>query len=482
MPEGTVHAPLLLTKINLNAAETAGNNVSTAAAHENLARVETPGGRWGDHMGAASHFQETSTTSRIVGQAPLLLGLMLANNNNNNPNNTNPEASQPVGPVGTTIVHEHVTEVEIPSGSSPASHDNNNKSVAIPGTIGIHKHTTEVEHSRVAWHEQNGKIAAIPGSIGVFAQTTEVYNAHGKVNAPNDFGILHLQGEHLPRPLTQEQCNSYKKNGYLVISNASTSQEATNLLDTTYNVMKRVSEGGEGITRHEIIGDGANAPSPVGRIIATFEPGDKTASSPFTRRIARLGCGVHKMPPFDTLTHSAFNRAIVRSLGYKDPRITQAQLIAKLAGIGGEVVPHNDGCVSFTDPPSAITFWYALEDATVENGCLCVAEGSHLTEPLRQRLVKDKNGQPKFEDLETPLWAQEAGEVRDAGVRKDYEYKPLEVKKGTLVLFHGNLLHKSGANTSGRNRVAYNFNVVEGGDVGKDDDYLRPDSRQWERL
>lgn len=188
------------------------------------------------------------------------------------------------------------------------------------------------------------------------------------------------------------------------------------------------------------------------------------------------------MPPFDTLTHSAFNRAIVRSLGYKDPRITQAQLIAKLAGIGGEVVPHNDGCVSFTDPPSAITFWYALEDATVENGCLCVAEGSHLTEPLRQRLVKDKNGQPKFEDLETPLWAQEAGEVRDAGVRKDYEYKPLEVKKGTLVLFHGNLLHKSGANTSGRNRVAYNFNVVEGGDVGKDDDYLRPDSRQWERL
>ncbi|KAL8873201.1 MAG: hypothetical protein Q9198_007065 [Flavoplaca austrocitrina] len=188
------------------------------------------------------------------------------------------------------------------------------------------------------------------------------------------------------------------------------------------------------------------------------------------------------MHPFDTLTHSAFNRAIVRSLGYKDPRITQAQLIAKLAGIGGEVVPHQDGCVSFTDPPSAITFWYALEDATVENGCLCVAEGSHLTEPLRQRLVQDKNGQPKFEDLERPLWAQEAGDFRDAGVRKDYEYKPLEVKKGTLILFHGNLLHKSGVNTSGRNRVAYNFNVVEGGDVGKDDDYLRRESGQWERF
>ncbi|KAL9640692.1 MAG: hypothetical protein Q9204_000603 [Flavoplaca sp. TL-2023a] len=479
MPEGTDHAPLLLTKINMNAAETAGNNVITAAARENLARVEPPGGRWGDHTGADSRFPETSTTNGIVGQAPIILGLMLANNNNNNPETARQaEASKPVGPVGVTIVHEHVAEVEMSSGTS---YDKNNKILAVPGTIGIHKDTTEVEHSRLA-HEQNGKMAAVPGSIGVFAQTTEVYDTHGKVNASNDFGILRLQGENLPRPLTQEQCNSYKTNGYLVVSNAITSEEATNVLDTTHNVMKRVSEGGEGIIRHEIMGDDANAPSPIGRILATFEPGDKTASSPFTRRIARLGCGVHKMHPFDTLTHSAFNRAIVRSLGYKDPRITQAQLIAKLAGIGGEVVPHNDGCVSFTDPPSAITFWYALDDATVENGCLCVAEGSHLTEPLRQRLVKEKNGQPRFEDLETPVWAQEARDVRDAGLRKDYEYKPLEVKKGTLVLFHGNLLHKSAVNMSGRNRVAYNFNVVEGGDAGKDDDYLRPENGQWERL
>ncbi|KAL8965907.1 MAG: hypothetical protein Q9183_003622, partial [Haloplaca sp. 2 TL-2023] len=160
------------------------------------------------------------------------------------------------------------------------------------------------------------------------------------------------------------------------------------------------------------------------------------------------------MDPFKAFTQSAFHRAIVRSLGYKDPRITQSQLIAKLAGIGGEVVPHQDGCVSFTDPPSAITFWYALEDTTIENGCLCVAPGSHLTEPLRQKLVKDKKGQPTFVDLRSPVWAKEAVDKSDAAAGKDHEYKPLEVKKGTLILFDGNLLHKSGINKSEKNRTS----------------------------
>lgn len=266
--------------------------------------------------------------------------------------------------------------------------------------------------------------------------------------------------------------------------------------------MKRISEGGEGIIRHNISGSGENAPSPIGRILATFEPGwsrfiphvscvtitdalipgDKTASNPFERRIARLGCGVHKMRSFHTLTHSAFNRSIVHSLGYNDARITQSQLIAKLAGIGGEIVPHQDGCVSFTDPPNALTFWYALEDTTLENGCLCVAPGSHLTEPIRQRLIKDENGRPKFENLATPLWARDGKAPHVEVPQSDYEYRALEVKKGTLVLFHGNLMHKSGTNMSEKNRIAYNFNVIEGSADCSDDIYTKPTDGKYESL
>ncbi|KAI4182336.1 MAG: hypothetical protein L6R41_006050, partial [Letrouitia leprolyta] len=332
---------------------------------------------------------------------------------------------------GTVGVFAQTTEVDP---SKLAFHDQTNKNAAIPGTVGIHDHSAEVEHSKPVHQDQTDKNAAIPGTVGVFAQTSEVGISKNENNSSNDLGVLRLRGENLPRSLTQAQCQSYHKEGYLILPDAITSSEADNLLSTAHSIMKRVSEGGEGIIRHEITGNGANTPSPVGRIIATFEPDDKTASSPFHRRISRLGCGMHKVGGFSTLVHSPRVRHILRSLGYSDPRITQSQVIAKLAGIGGEIVPHQDGCVSFSDPPSAITFWYALEDANVENGCLCVAPESHMTEPLRQRLAKDKgNGQPKFEDLAVPVWAKGAEAVGEGrGMEREYEYRALEVKKGTL--------------------------------------------------
>ena len=138
--------------------------------------------------------------------------------------------------------------------------------------------------------------------------------------------------------------------------------------------------------------------------------------------------------------------------------------------------------MSFTNPPSGLTFWYALEDATVENGCLRVAKGSHLLEPLRKRIVKGEYGEPKPEALETPLWAREAGSTRPEGKHMKYEYEPLEVKKGSLVLFHGNLMHRSARNGSQKGRMAYTFSVVEGGLECPDDCYMKPVGSDFEAL
>jgi phytanoyl-CoA hydroxylase len=210
---------------------------------------------------------------------------------------------------------------------------------------------------------------------------------------------------------------------------------------------------------------------------------DAAASNPFEQPIARLGCGVHQeLPSFRTLTHSALNRSIAESLGYSNPRVTQSQLIAKLAGIGGSIVPHQDGCVSFTNPLSCLTFWYALEDATVENGCLRVAKGSHQTEPLRQRLTKSEGGKPNSEDLETPLWAKGAHRTANEVGQTEYHYQPLEVKKGTLVLFHGNLMHTSGMNKSEKSKIAYAFSVIDGDAECLEDSYMKPLEGNFERL
>ena len=41
------------------------------------------------------------------------------------------------------------------------------------------------------------------------------------------------------------------------------------------------------------------------------------------------------------------------------------------------MVPHQDEPYAFTEPASEVAFWMALEDATLDNGCLWVVPGSH---------------------------------------------------------------------------------------------------------
>ncbi|KAL8906254.1 MAG: hypothetical protein Q9171_006341 [Xanthocarpia ochracea] len=357
-------------------------------------------------------------------------------------------------------VYDRVTEVE----SLPAAgQDNNSTNGATPHTFGAYDHVTEVEHT--SNYDKYDKSGAVPHTFGAYKQVTEVEDESRAAHGVSNGGFIRLLGDDSPRGvLTQAQRASYDKNGYIILPDAVPDSQGTELLEEARNVMQRIFTGGEGIIRHDVSsGSGVKQrPSPIGRVLATFEPEDRSSPNPFERRVARLGLGVHqKLPTFR----------------YTDPRITQSQLIAKLAGIGSHLVPHQDGCASFTDPPSAVTFWYALEDATMKNGCLCVAPGSHLTTPLRQRLIKLDDGMPRFVDLETPLWAPGAdGDTANGDVSgpQDDEYKALEVKKGSLILFHGNLMHKSGANKSEKNRMAYTFSIIDGRAQCPDDSYVRP--------
>ena len=61
--------------------------------------------------------------------------------------------------------------------------------------------------------------------------------------------------------------------------------------------------------------------------------------------------------------------------------------IFKQPNIGGEVVCHQDSTFLYTKPDTVIGFWVALEDATIENGCLWVASGGHKG-PLRKLFTR----------------------------------------------------------------------------------------------
>lgn len=101
--------------------------------------------------------------------------------------------------------------------------------------------------------------------------------------------MIRLRGEdECLKSLSLEHLESYQKNGYLVLPDVLTDSQADKLLDEARNLLKRVFEGGKGITRHDIPSGGKRL-SPLGRILATFEPGQYRHMS---RLLKRLGADV----------------------------------------------------------------------------------------------------------------------------------------------------------------------------------------------
>ncbi len=186
---------------------------------------------------------------------------------------------------------------------------------------------------------------------------------------------------------------------------------------------------------------------------------------PIEVSINKLGHAMHDLDP----AFSAFSRtpelaAVAQEVGFVEPLLLQSMYIFKPPRIGGEVTCHQDATFLCTEPVSVVGFWFALQDATVDNGCLWVQPGGHLG-PLRQRFVReggDTDG-TRFEELDaTPL--PTAGSA---------DLIPLETPAGTLVVLHGRLPHWSGPNRSAQSRHAYSVHLIEAGAHYPADNWLR---------
>lgn len=103
--------------------------------------------------------------------------------------------------------------------------------------------------------------------------SADVFESHN-VDEATELGVLrlHSEGAH-PQGLTQAQRETFDSKGYLVLPDVLTVDQATALLNESRDIMKRIAEGGKGIIRHDVSDPGAEGPSPIGRVLATFEPG-----------------------------------------------------------------------------------------------------------------------------------------------------------------------------------------------------------------
>ena len=174
--------------------------------------------------------------------------------------------------------------------------------------------------------------------------------------------------------------------------------------------------------------------------------------------INKIGHALHDLDSvFFNFSHREELNNIALSIGIRSPKLLQSMYIFKQPHIGGEVACHQDSTFLYTKPESAVGFWVALENATIENGCLWVARGKHKG-PLRKLFTKI-NGNMQMITLDsTPF------EKTDTAI---------EVKKGSLVLLHGRLPHYSCENKSKKSRHAYSLHIIDGKSVYPKENWLQ---------
>ena len=162
----------------------------------------------------------------------------------------------------------------------------------------------------------------------------------------------------------------------------------------------------------------------------------------------KMGHAMHDLDPvFDAFSRTPALAGVAGRLGFEDPAILQSMYIFKPPNIGGEVVCHQDSTYIYTEPESCVGFWFALEDATIENGCMQFIPGGHRS-PLKKRNYRREDGKLVTDTLDDTPWPEE---------RK----VPVEAEAGTLVIFDGRAPHLSAANRSSRSRHAYTLHVID---------------------
>ena len=164
----------------------------------------------------------------------------------------------------------------------------------------------------------------------------------------------------------------------------------------------------------------------------------------------KLGHAMHDLDDeFSAFSRTPAMDEVTRDVGFVDPLLLQSMYIFKQPRIGGEVNCHTDHTFLWTEPTSVVGFWIAIDDATVENGCMWALPGGHRI-PARTRSRLNETRTATVTDVLDPTPYPAEGLV------------PLEAPRGTLVILHGLLPHLSGPNLSDKPRHAYTVHVIDG--------------------
>jgi phytanoyl-CoA hydroxylase len=270
--------------------------------------------------------------------------------------------------------------------------------------------------------------------------------------------------------LTEAQKTFYRDQGFLVVPGFRSADAVAGLMRRASTIVADFEPAGDGsvfTTRDQARTADATFLASAEGITCFFEEEaygpDGRLCRPKAQSVNKIGHALHDLDPvFDRFSRGPDMAALAAGLGLARAQARQSMLIFKPPHIGGEVGWHQDATFLITEPASVVGFWFALEDATLENGCLWVEPRGHRG-PLRQRFERHGD-QVRMERLDATPWPSPEAAV------------PLEVPAGTLVCLHGKLPHYSGPNRSALWRQAYTLHATDGGARWSELNWLR---RSW---
>lgn len=221
-----------------------------------------------------------------------------------------------------------------------------------------------------------------------------------------------LPDGYFPTTAMEGAADFYREAGFVVLHEALSKDECQRLIAETARLVRNEDGGVEGID-----------PAPA------QESDDSVLQKVLCIHFP------HKLSPtfFKALSYPPITDLLTRVIS-PNVKAMQSMLFVKAAGKPGQAW-HQDEVYIPTRDCSLTGAWIALDDATIDNGCLWVIPGSHRPHVLwPQQIHFDSRFDCAHESYQFPWTSQES--------------VPVEVKAGSIVFFNGYLLHRSLPNRS----------------------------------
>lgn len=267
--------------------------------------------------------------------------------------------------------------------------------------------------------------------------------------------------------LTTEQKQAFQRDGFLVINDFISPEICESLMQRAHTLIEQFvpntektvfSANDQRHSKHQYFLDSGD------KIRFFFEEGAINAEGELTQNkllsINKIGHAMHDLDPvFNCFSRMHKIAKLAEEIEISNPLLLQSMYICKQPRIGGEVNCHQDATYIYVEGKPVVGYWFALEDATLENGCLWAIPGGHRS-PLKSRSRRHPDDSVSIDVYDETPW-----ELNNM--------VPLEVPRGSVILLHGLLPHMSKENHSAKSRHAYALHIISGDHEYASDNWLQ---------